>query len=123
MTTCSAEISRYHRRRVLDERYNGIEAVASSWPGRPRGLGESLRCRPPGGEKWGSHLRDTMRDGGGGTPESHHLHARDTGDIPRKRCVCGTTESGNPKVSDSCEMQEEDPASVEDREEMVLRIP
>jgi hypothetical protein len=51
------------------------------------------------------------------------VHARDTGDIPRKRCICGTTEFGDPEIRNSCEVQEENPASVEDREEMVLRIP
>jgi hypothetical protein len=35
----------------------------------------------------------------------------------------GATESGDPEISNSCEVQEENPASVEDREEMVLRIP
>ena len=63
-----------------------------------------------------------MRDGRGRTPKSHHVHARDTCDIPRKGCICGATESGNPEISNSCDVHEENPASVEDREEMVLRI-
>jgi hypothetical protein len=90
---------------------------------RPGGHGELLWCRPPGSEKWKSHLRDTMRDGRGRTPKSHHVHARDTCVIPRKRCICGATESGNPEISNSCEVQEENPASVEEWEEMVLQIP
>ena len=109
---------------MLDERNaHGVEAVASSWDGRPGGHGELLWCRPPGSEKWRSRLRDKMLDGRGITPKSHHVHARDTYDIPRKRCIRGATESGDPEISNSCEVQEENPASVEDREEMVLRIP
>ncbi len=102
---------------------HGAEAVASSRDGRPEGCGKSLWCRPPNGEKWRCRLRGTMRDGRGRTPEPHCVHARDTGDVPGKRCLCGATESGDSEVSDSCEMQEENPASVEDREEVVLRIP
>ena len=51
------------------------------------------------------------------------MHARDTGDTPGKRCVSGTVESSNSEVSHSCEVQKENPTSVEDREEVVLRIP
>jgi hypothetical protein len=88
----------------------------------PGGPGELLRCRPPGSEKWRGCLRGTIWNGRGRTPKSHHVHARDTGDISRKRCIRGATESGDPEVSNSCEVQEENPASMEDREEMVLRI-
>ncbi len=108
----------------LDKRdAHGAEAVASSRDGRPEGRSELLWRRPPSGEKWRSCLRGTMRDGRGRTPKPHHMHARDTGDVPRERCICGATESGDPEVSNSCEMQEENPTSVEDREEVVLRIP
>jgi len=64
-----------------------------------------------------------MRDGRGRTPESHHMHTRDTGDVPGKRCIRGATKHGDSEVINSCEVQEEDPASVEDREEVVLRVP
>jgi hypothetical protein len=64
-----------------------------------------------------------MQDGRGGTPEPHHMHARSTGDTPGKRCVRGTVKSSDPEVGNSCEVQEENPASMEDREEVVLRIP
>jgi hypothetical protein len=64
-----------------------------------------------------------MRDGRGRTPKSHHVYARDTCDIPRKRCICRATESGSSKISNSCEVQEENPTSVEGREGMDLRIP
>jgi hypothetical protein len=37
------------------------------------------------------------------------VHARDTCDIPRKRFIRGTTESGSPEISNSCEVQEENP--------------
>jgi hypothetical protein len=50
-------------------------------------------------------------------------HTTCTQEIPRKICIRGATESGDPEFSNSCEVQEENPASVEDREEMVLRIP
>jgi hypothetical protein len=64
-----------------------------------------------------------MRDGRGRTPKSHHVRARDTCDIPRKRCICGATESGGPEISNSCEVQEENPTTVEDREGMDLGYP
>ncbi len=51
------------------------------------------------------------------------LRARDTCDIPRERYIRGATESGSPEISNSCEVQEENPTSVEDRGEMDLRIP
>jgi hypothetical protein len=51
------------------------------------------------------------------------MHTRDTGDVLGKRCISGATESGDSEVSNSCKMQEENPASVEDREEVVLQIP
>jgi hypothetical protein len=94
---------------------HGAEAVASSWDGRPEGHSELLWCRPPGSEEWRSCLRDTMQDGRGRTPKAHHMRARDTSDITRERCIRGATESGDPEISNSCEVQEENPASVEDR--------
>ncbi len=51
------------------------------------------------------------------------MHTRDTCDIPKKRCVCGATELGSSEISNSFEVQEENPTSVEDREGMDLRIP
>jgi hypothetical protein len=50
------------------------------------------------------------------------MHPRDTRDVPRQKCVRGATELGGPEISNSCEVQEEDPTSVEDREGMDLRI-
>jgi hypothetical protein len=38
------------------------------------------------------------------------------------REMYGTTESGDPAVSDSCKVREENSAPMEDREEVVLRI-
>ncbi|MFN9903063.1 MAG: hypothetical protein ACK55Z_30695, partial [bacterium] len=101
---------------------HGAEAVTSSRNRRTKRCGGSLWCRSPGGEEWRSHLRGTMRDGRGGTPKPHYMHARDTGDPPGKRSVRGTTEPSDPAIGNSCEVREENPAPMEDREEVVLRI-
>jgi hypothetical protein len=109
---------------MLDERNtHGTEAVASRRTGRSWGRGTPLWNRSPGIEEWGSGLCGALQNGGGGAQESHHMHPRDTRDVPGQRCVCGATEFGGSEISDSCEVQEEDPTSVEDREEMDLWIP
>jgi hypothetical protein len=118
------ENPRCRHRRVLDARdAHGTKTVTSSWDRKTKRRGESLWRRPPGGEKWRGHLCGTMWNGRGRTPEPHHMHARDTGDAPGKRCVSGAIESRDPAIGNSCEVQEANPASMEDREEMVLRIP
>ncbi len=82
------ENPRCRHRRVLDARdAHGTETVTSSWDRKTKRRGESLWRRSPGGEKWRGCLRGTMWDGRGRTPEPHHMHARDTGDAPGKRCV------------------------------------
>jgi hypothetical protein len=122
MNTCSAGRSETPSLKGADERNaHGTETITSSWDGRTKGCGKPLWCRSPGGEEWGSCLRSTMRDGRGRTP--YYMHARDTGDTPGKRRVRGTIESSDPAVGNSCEVQEENPTSMEDREEVVLRIP
>jgi len=64
-----------------------------------------------------------MRDGRGGTSESHRLHSGNTGDPSRRRGVCGPVEPGDPTVGDTCEVQKEGSPQVENRKGMVLRIP
>jgi hypothetical protein len=51
------------------------------------------------------------------------VHPRDTRDVPRQRCVGGAIEFGGSEIGDSCEVQKEDPTSMEDRERMDLRVP
>jgi hypothetical protein len=54
---------------------------------------------------------------------NHTTCTQDTRDVPRQRCVRGASELGGSEISDSCEVPEKDPTSVEDRERMDLRIP
>jgi hypothetical protein len=51
------------------------------------------------------------------------MHPRDTCDVPRQRCICGAIELGSSEIGDPCEVQKEDPNSMEDREGMDLQVP